>query len=82
MIGGMDELRMKTGEFYAAIDSRDWDAVGRLVAPGFTVSVSDSAPMGLAEWRRQLEAFHEGFRASRRTHEAVFDRRESRPAAF
>jgi predicted ester cyclase len=60
MIRSMENLQT-TGEFYAALDSRNWSAVERLVTPDFVASVSDRLPMGLPEWRQQLEAFHKGF---------------------
>jgi predicted ester cyclase len=57
----MENLQTITGEFYAALDSQNWSAVERLMAPDFVASVGDRSPMGLAEWRQQLDAFHEGF---------------------
>jgi predicted ester cyclase len=57
----MEKLQTTAREFYAALDARDWSALQRLTTPGFVASVSDLPPMGLAEWRRQPAAFHEGF---------------------
>jgi predicted ester cyclase len=57
----MVKLQATAREFYAALDAQDWSAVERLTTPDFVASVSDRPPMGLAEWRQQLEAFHKGF---------------------
>ncbi|MET8797947.1 ester cyclase [Nocardia sp. NPDC004568] len=46
---------------YAALDAQDWSRLDGLVSPGLVVQVGSGSAMGLAQWRRNQEAFYRGF---------------------
>jgi predicted ester cyclase len=56
-----DAIRELIECLYGAIDKRDASTFDALVSPRVVVEVGSSKPIGLDDWRAQLEALHRGF---------------------
>jgi predicted ester cyclase len=56
-----DALRELIECLYTALDRQDWSTFEALVSPRVVVEVGSSAPIGLDQWRGDLETFYRGF---------------------
>jgi predicted ester cyclase len=66
-----DAIRELIECLYEAMDKRDTSTFDALVSPRVVVEVGSSAPIGLDEWRANLEAFYRGFPDGRHVIEEV-----------
>jgi len=56
-----DAIRELVECLYGAIDKQDMSTVDALVSSRVVVEVGSSAPIGLDDWRANLQAFYRGF---------------------
>jgi predicted ester cyclase len=56
-----DAIRELIECLYGAMDKRDTSTFDALVSPRVVVEVGSSVPIGLDEWRANLQAFYSGF---------------------
>jgi predicted ester cyclase len=66
-----DAIRELIECLYGAMDKQDTSTFDALVSPRVVVEVGSSVPIGLDEWRANLEVFYRGFPDGRHVLEEV-----------
>ncbi|TIQ13641.1 MAG: ester cyclase [Mesorhizobium sp.] len=55
------DIREVARNFYATIDTQDWDKLASLVSPDLAVHLGIAKPIGFDDWRKSLTEFFVGF---------------------
>ncbi|TGQ33236.1 MULTISPECIES: ester cyclase [unclassified Mesorhizobium] len=55
------DIRDFAQNFYAMIDTQEWDKLADLVSPDLAVHLGSAGPIGFDDWRKSLIEFFVGF---------------------
>ncbi|TIV00801.1 MAG: ester cyclase [Mesorhizobium sp.] len=55
------DIREVARNFYATVDTQDWDKLASLVSPDLAVHLGSANPIGFDDWRKSLTEFFVGF---------------------